>query len=98
MLSCETAWKQFTALLENFLPGRMSASAKALDALTSREKELLSLVVQGLANGPISLRLKISDKTVRNHVSRIFEKLGVGNRAEAVAMARDAGIGADSLQ
>ncbi len=97
MLTCEPAWKQFVTLLENFLPGTLSASAQALDALTSREKEILSLVARGLANGPISIRLKISDKTVRNHVSRIFEKLGVGNRAEAVAMARDAGIGADSL-
>jgi pimeloyl-ACP methyl ester carboxylesterase/DNA-binding CsgD family transcriptional regulator len=97
MLPSEPAWQKFVTLLESFLPSTRSASAQAFEALTSREKEILGLVAQGLSNGPISLRLKISNKTVRNHVSRIFEKLGVSSRAQAVAMARDAGLGTESL-
>jgi DNA-binding NarL/FixJ family response regulator len=65
----------------------------ALDDLTSREREVLEFVAQGLDNERISTRLKISEKTVRNHVSTIFSKLGVNSRAQAVAVARDAGFG-----
>jgi DNA-binding NarL/FixJ family response regulator len=65
----------------------------ALDDLTSREREVLESVAQGLDNSGISTRLKISEKTIRNHVSTIFGKLGVNSRAQAVAVARDAGFG-----
>jgi DNA-binding NarL/FixJ family response regulator len=61
--------------------------------LTEREREVLSLVADGLTNGEIARRLVVSDKTVRNHVSNVFAKLHVTGRAEAVARARDAGLG-----
>jgi DNA-binding NarL/FixJ family response regulator len=51
-----------------------------------------------LDNGEISAQLKISDKTVRNHVSIIFSKLEVASRAQAVALARDAGFGRRSAR
>jgi DNA-binding NarL/FixJ family response regulator len=70
--------------------GRRDASA---GRLTARESEVLQLVAQGLDNGTIAARLKISDKTVRNQVSIIFDKIGVTSRAQAVAFARDAGLG-----
>jgi DNA-binding NarL/FixJ family response regulator len=65
----------------------------ALDDLTSREREVLEFVAQGLDNDGISMLLKISEKTVRNHVSTIFSKLAVNSRAQAVAVGRDAGFG-----
>lgn len=63
--------------------------------LTDRELEVLDLVARGLANAAIARRLFLSEKTVRNIVSAIFGKLGVASRAEVVARARDAGMGAD---
>jgi DNA-binding NarL/FixJ family response regulator len=50
-------------------------------------------VARGLTNAAIAKRLFLSDKTVRNHVSNVFTKLQVADRAEAVARARDAGLG-----
>lgn len=46
-----------------------------------------------MANAEIAERLAISDKTVRNHLSRVFDKLGVGTRAQAIVFARDRGFG-----
>lgn len=61
--------------------------------LTAREHEILELVAQGHSNAYIADRFVLSLKTVRNHVSTILTKIGAHSRAEAVAMARDAGIG-----
>jgi DNA-binding NarL/FixJ family response regulator len=62
--------------------------------LTEREREVLDLVARGLTNPAIAKRLYLSEKTVRNHVSNVFTKLQVADRAQAVARARDAGLGA----
>jgi DNA-binding NarL/FixJ family response regulator len=67
--------------------------ARPFSALTAREHEVLDLVAQGLTNAEVARRLFVSDKTVRNHVSNVFAKLHVAGRAEAVARARDAGLG-----
>ena len=56
-------------------------------ALTPREAEVLRLMAQGLGNGEIARRLFISEKTVKVHVSHIFEKLGVERRVQAVLAA-----------
>lgn len=61
--------------------------------LTDRERELLSLIAQGLSNSDIATRLHISGKTVSNHISNIFGKLQVADRAQAIIKARDAGLG-----
>ena len=61
--------------------------------LTAREREILDFLAQGRDNLAIARRLVISDKTVRNHVSAVLTKLQVASRAEAVALARDAGLG-----
>jgi DNA-binding NarL/FixJ family response regulator len=61
--------------------------------LTGRERELLELIAQGLSNQEIAAYLTISIKTVRNHVSNIFNKLQVADRVQAVIRARDAGLG-----
>jgi DNA-binding NarL/FixJ family response regulator len=65
--------------------------------LTDREREVLDLVARGFTNAEIARRLVVSDKTVRNHVSNVFAKLHVGDRAAAVARARDAGLGTGRL-
>jgi len=62
--------------------------------LTGREREILGLIAQHLGNGDIAARLSLSEKTVRNHVSNIFDKLQVADRAEAILRAREAGLGA----
>ncbi|ACU39194.1 two component transcriptional regulator, LuxR family [Actinosynnema mirum DSM 43827] len=61
--------------------------------LTSREREVLRLMAGGEGNGAIARGLVLSPKTVRNHVSNILRKLHVADRAEAVARAREAGMG-----
>ncbi|MCC5579607.1 response regulator transcription factor [Microtetraspora sp. AC03309] len=66
---------------------------RPLPELTDREREVLDLVAAGLTNHAIAQRLFLSEKTIRNHVSNIFAKLGVSGRAEAVARARDADLG-----
>ena len=94
LLATEPAWQQMVAALEDFLPPLpVSETALVLDDLTPREREVLEIIAQGRDNNEIANRLKISEKTVRNHVSIIFDKLGVRTRAQAVARARDCGLG-----
>jgi DNA-binding NarL/FixJ family response regulator len=57
----------------------------------------LDVLALGMDNPAIASQLKISEKTVRNHVSIIFSKIGVTNRAQAVSVARDAGLGRRSF-
>ena len=60
--------------------------------LSDREREVLALIAQGLSNAEIAARLVISGKTVRNHVSNIFAKLQVADRAQAIIRARESGL------
>jgi|GEM_PF-2851717 len=59
----------------------------ALDTLTEREKQILILVAHGLSNLAIAEQLVISEKTVRNHITHILDKLELSTRAELIAMA-----------
>jgi DNA-binding NarL/FixJ family response regulator len=61
--------------------------------LTAREREVLDLLADGVENPTIARRLEMSPKTVRNHVSNIFAKLQVADRAQAIVRAREAGLG-----
>ncbi|MGI5184647.1 response regulator [Dactylosporangium sp. CA-152071] len=65
----------------------------AIPGLTAREHEILAFVAQHLTNPQIAQRLGLSQKTVRNHVSNIFAKLQVADRAQAIDLAREAGLG-----
>jgi len=67
--------------------------AQPFPELTEREREALNLIAQGRSNADIARELFISIKTVRNHVSNIFSKLQVADRAQAIIRARDAGLG-----
>jgi DNA-binding NarL/FixJ family response regulator len=61
--------------------------------LSEREREVLTLIAQGLTNAAIAERLVLSPKTVRNYTSEIFSKLQVANRVQAIIRAREAGLG-----
>lgn len=61
--------------------------------LTDREREILHLVARACSNGEIARELRLSDKTVRNHMSNILTKLQVADRAHAIVRAREAGLG-----
>jgi DNA-binding NarL/FixJ family response regulator len=63
-----------------------------LEHLSPREREVLGLIAEGLSNTDIATRLDISEKTVRNHTSNLFDKLGVWSRAQAIVFARDHGF------
>ena len=71
------------------------ARAQAFPELSDREREVLELIARGMSNQQIVDRLVISPKTVRNHISNIFSKLQVRDRAEAVVRAREAGLGGE---
>ena len=62
--------------------------------LTDRESEVLGLVAEGLPNKLIARRLEISEKTVKAHLTRVFERIGVTDRTQAAMWARDHGLGA----
>lgn len=68
-------------------------TAPTIAGLTAREHEVLELVAQGRSNPEIAATLHLSGKTVRNHVSNLFTKLQVADRAQAIIRARTAGLG-----
>jgi DNA-binding NarL/FixJ family response regulator len=68
-------------------------TAPEFPELSDREREVLMCIAQGLNNATIADRLVLSPKTVRNHISNIFSKLQVADRAEAIIRARQAGLG-----
>jgi DNA-binding NarL/FixJ family response regulator len=70
----------------------------AFPELSERELEVLELIARGMSNQQIVDRLVISPKTVRNHISNIFSKLQVRDRAEAVVRAREAGMGGEGAR
>jgi DNA-binding NarL/FixJ family response regulator len=69
-----------------------SAGTPIFPDLTDREREVLTLIAQGLTNSAIAERLVLSPKTVRNYISEIFSKLQVADRAQAIIRARNAGL------
>ncbi|MGD2078341.1 MAG: response regulator transcription factor [Chloroflexota bacterium] len=71
---------------------QMEAAVVPFPELTDREREVLTLIAQGSNNSDIATRLNISSKTVSNHISNIFNKLQVADRAQAIVKAREAGI------
>ena len=81
-----------------FFASGVSGPPPAFPELTDREREVLELIASGTTNAGIASALTLSQKTVRNHVSNIFTKLRVADRAQAVIRAREAGIGAERRQ
>ena len=82
----------------NFFQGlnpatKIGTAVHAFPELTEREREVLVLIAQGVSNKEIAEKLVISMKTVSNHITNIFGKLQVADRAQAIIRARDAGLG-----
>ena len=77
--------KAARALLDN----RRAAPADKDKALSTREREVLRLVAQGLANKQIARRLGISERTVKAHLTNVFSALGVSDRTQAALWARE---------
>ncbi|MEU6985021.1 response regulator transcription factor [Streptomyces sp. NPDC046324] len=73
-------------------PARSAADASALDALTPREREVLSVLARGMSNAEIAGRLDMAEATVKTHVSKVLGKLGVRSRAQAAVLARELGV------
>ena len=78
------------------LRGTDGAEPQATPELSRREREVLELVCQGLDDKAIAGRLELTSNTVRNHVSRLYAKIGVNRRSAAVIWARERGIGSRS--
>lgn len=71
---------------------QLKAPGAVFPELTEREREVLTLIAQGRNNADIAEALVLSPKTVRNHITSIFDKLQVADRAQAIVRARDAGL------
>ncbi len=80
------------AFFQSARPMRMPAP---FPELTDREREVLELIARGLANDAIAATLFISGKTLKNHISNIFSKLHLADRAEAIVRAREAGLASE---
>jgi pimeloyl-ACP methyl ester carboxylesterase/DNA-binding CsgD family transcriptional regulator len=96
LLANEKCWQTFREELNNFLKAdepTTALSKSKLGPLSLREREILDGVARGMTNAEIAARAGISEKTVRNHITTIFSKLAVERRAQAIVLAREAGLG-----
>jgi pimeloyl-ACP methyl ester carboxylesterase/DNA-binding CsgD family transcriptional regulator len=91
LLEHEPAWQRFQEEVLAFMQHAQAANDSVFAALSTRERQVLTLMTEGLGNAEIAERLQLSEKTVRNHASNIFDKLGVWSRAQAIVFARDHG-------
>jgi DNA-binding CsgD family transcriptional regulator len=96
LLEHEPAWHRFQDAVLAFLPPGQSRGHTVFASLSARERQVLALMADGLSNTDIAERLGISEKTVRNHSSNLFDKLGVWSRARAIVFARDHGSAAEA--
>ena len=87
LLEHEPAWQRFREEVLAFLGGSARGEAH-LAALTQRERDIVAALVSGQTNAQIAASLFISDKTVRNTLTRIYGKLGVQSRTQAMALLR----------
>ena len=94
----EPGWQEFKNIFTRHVPGsaaparRDAAALEKLGQLSQREQMILGEIAKGLNNREIAAGLFISEKTVRNHITSIFDKLGVSSRAQAIVLAKEAGL------
>lgn len=93
----EADWPQLIAEIQLFLAKPNAPTSKRsvlpLDELTPRERSVPEAIADGLDNCEIATALGLSEKTVRNHITRVFDKIQVQHRYQAIVRARDAGLG-----
>jgi len=87
----EPSFARVVEEIERFIPSAAPA-AEAFPALTRRERQILAHIARGLDNLQIAAHLELSEKTVRNHITAVFAKMGVESRAQAIVTAREAGL------
>jgi DNA-binding NarL/FixJ family response regulator len=83
----------FSSAVAHGVLRRVGEEGSVFSSLSPREREILDALATGVSNATIAARLFLSQKTVANHLSAIFMKLGVSSRGEAIVIARDAGLG-----
>jgi DNA-binding NarL/FixJ family response regulator len=96
-IHCGELWFERSLLASSFIRRATAKQAANLHggqiaALTEREREIIALIGEGLRNDQIALRLGVADKTVRNHLSVVFNKLGVNDRLGLVVYAYQHGL------
>ncbi len=86
-------------LVERFAPppGTPDLVPAGLASLTPREKEILGLVGRGLSNAEVAVHLTLSEATVKTHLARVFAKLQLRSRVQAVVLAHESGLAAANL-
>ncbi len=92
----EPAWPIFKRELNDFLAADEQTGELApgtLGSLTAREREILDYIARGMTNPQIADALQVAEKTVRNHITSVFSKLGAEHRAQAIVIGRKAGLG-----
>jgi pimeloyl-ACP methyl ester carboxylesterase/DNA-binding CsgD family transcriptional regulator len=92
LLDDEPAWDRFKQAFLEFTGTPDGEEEPVFQTLSGREREVLAKVTEGLSNPDIAAALFISEKTVKNHITKIFEKLDVKTRSQAIVMARDRGF------
>lgn len=96
LLADEPGWQEFKTAFVRHVPGarttQRAPATQLLAGLSPRERQVLSELAMGMSNAAIGERLGISEKTVRNHVSSILDKLGVASRAQAIVRAKESGV------
>ncbi len=92
LLEHEPAWARFQESVLAFSGQAVPIADPAFETLSPRERETLALLAGGLSNAEIADRLGISEKTVRNRLSQLFDKWGVWSRAQAIVFARERGF------
>jgi len=100
LLEGEPGWAVFARAFGEFLapaaPAAPASHAGSVDGLTARESSVLEALAQGLATEAMAARLGMSEKTLRNHLSTIYGKLGVSGRSQAIVHAREHGYGREA--
>ena len=98
LLPEEPAWQRLLTEVEAFFhepapPPKARPPKERFAVLSARERDVLEGIAGGLDNAEIAARLHLSEKTVRNHITRVLHKIGVEHRYQAIVLARDAGLG-----
>jgi len=98
LLEDEPGWREFKNLFTRYVPGgsatprlHTASDPQLLGELSRREQEILAAIAKGMNNKEIAAKLAIGEKTVRNHITHLFEKLGVASRAQAIVLAKESG-------